>query len=375
MTGDSLSRVERAIEEIRRGRMVILMDDMDRENEGDLTMAAELVTPEAIAFMATHGRGLICLSLTEERVKQLDLPMMARRNRSRYGTNFTVSVEAARGVTTGISAADRATTILAAVAADARPEDLVTPGHIFPLRAAPGGVLERVGQTEGSVDLARLAGLTPAGVICEVMKDDGTMARLDDLRALAEQHDLVLLDIADMIEFRIKREMLVERVHEQEVAIRVNGTSVPFRQYLYQSRIKDHPQEFLALVHGKVSTKPTLCRVHQGHLLLDQFGIQGARGRVTAEESLSLIVREGAGVLLYLPPRETLAQELETGGDVPEDGDDASAQQVLRRFGMGAQVLLHLGLKRIRLVTRSRHRIVGLEGFNLEIVEYVAPQG
>ncbi len=375
MTGDSLSRVERAIEEIRRGRMVILMDDMDRENEGDLTMAAELVTPEAIAFMATHGRGLICLSLTEERVKQLDLPMMARRNRSRYGTNFTVSVEAARGVTTGISAADRATTILAAVAADARPEDLVTPGHIFPLRAAPGGVLERVGQTEGSVDLARLAGLTPAGVICEVMKDDGTMARLDDLRALAEQHDLVLLDIADMIEFRIKREMLVERVHEQEVAIRVDGTSVPFRQYLYQSRIKDHPQEFLALVHGKVSTKPTLCRVHQGHLLLDQFGIQGARGRVTAEESLSLIVREGAGVLLYLPPRETLAQELETGGDVPEDGDDASAQQVLRRFGMGAQVLLHLGLKRIRLVTRSRHRIVGLEGFNLEIVEYVAPQG
>ncbi|MBW2261283.1 MAG: 3,4-dihydroxy-2-butanone-4-phosphate synthase [Deltaproteobacteria bacterium] len=373
MTGDSLSRVERAIDEIRRGRMVILMDDSDRENEGDLTLAAELVTPEAIAFMAMHGRGLICLSLTEERVNQLDLPMMARRNRSRYGTNFTVSVEAARGVTTGISAADRATTVLAAVAPEARSEDLVTPGHIFPLRAAPGGVLERVGQTEGSVDLARLAGLTPAGVICEVMKDDGTMARLDDLEALAEQHDLVLLDIADVIEFRIKRELLVERVNEQEVTISVDGKNVPFRQYLYQSRIKEHPQEFLALVHGKVSTQPTLCRVHQGHLLLDQFGIQGARGRVTAEESLSLIVREGAGVLLYLPPRETLARELESGGEEQEAGDDASAQHVLRRFGMGAQVLLHIGLKRIRLVTRSRRKIVGLEGFNLEIVEYVAP--
>jgi 3,4-dihydroxy 2-butanone 4-phosphate synthase/GTP cyclohydrolase II len=375
MTGDSLSRVERAIEEIRRGRMVILMDDMDRENEGDLTMAAELVTPEAIAFMATHGRGLICLSLTEEKVKKLELPMMARHNRSRFGTNFTVSIEAARGVTTGISAADRATTVLAAVSPDARPEDLVTPGHIFPLRASPGGVLERVGQTEGSVDLARLAGLTPAGVICEVMKEDGTMARLPDLERLAKEHDLVLLDIADVIEFRIKREMLVERVLESEVSIRINGDHFPFRQYVYQSRIKDHPQEFMALVHGKVSTQPTLCRVHQGHLLLDQFGIRGARSRVNVEEALSLIVREGSGVLLYLPPRETLTGELETGEKQAEAEarGEAEAQQVLRRFGMGAQVLLHVGLKRIRLITRSRRPIVGLEGFNLEIVEYVSP--
>lgn len=375
MTGDSLSRVERAIDEIRRGRMVILMDDSDRENEGDLTMAAELVTPEVIAFMATHGRGLICLSLTDERVKALDLPMMVRHNRSRFGTNFTVSIEAASGVTTGISAADRATTVLAAVAPESRPEDLVTPGHIFPLRAAPGGVLERVGQTEGSVDLARLAGLAPAGVICEVMKEDGTMARTGDLETLAREHDLVLLDIADIIEFRIKREMLIERVHESEVEIAVNGDRIPFRQYIYHSRIKDHPQEFMALVLGKISTKPTLCRVHQGHLLLDQFGIRGARSRVDVEESLSLIVREGSGVMLYLPPRESMIGELESGEKVAaaEARGEAEAQQVLRRFGMGAQVLLHVGLKRIRLITRSRRKIVGLEGFNLEIVEYVSP--
>lgn len=374
MTGDSLSRVEQAIEEIRRGRMVILMDDMDRENEGDLTMAAELVTPEAIAFMATHGRGLICLSLTEDKVRKLDLPMMARQNRSRYGTNFTVSIEAATGVTTGISAADRAHTIRTAVNPDAGPDDVVTPGHIFPLRAAPGGVLERVGQTEGSMDLARLAGLTPAGVICEVMKEDGTMARLPDLEIMAEKHDLTLLDIADVIEFRIKREMLVGRVHERDVTIPVDGKEVGFREYIYTSRLKDHPQEFMALVHGKVDTRPTLCRVHQGHLLLDKFGLTGARGQVSVEESLSLIAREGAGVLLYLPPRETMLEEVEAGeAKQPAPSEDASAQQVLRKFGMGAQVLLHLGLKKIRLITRSPRKIVGLEGFNLQIVEYVSP--
>ncbi len=373
MTGDSLSRVEQAIEAIRHGRMVILMDDMDRENEGDLTMAAELVTPEAIAFMATHGRGLICLSLTEERVRHLDLPMMVRQNRSRYGTNFTVSIEAAHGVTTGISAADRARTILTAVAGDARPEDLVTPGHIFPLRAAPGGVLERVGQTEGSVDLARLAGLTPAGVICEVMKEDGTMARLADLEQMSQKHGLVLLDIADVIEFRIKREMLVERVHERDVTIPVDGSEVPFKEYIYVSRVKDHPQEFLALVHGKVGMHPTLCRVHQGQILRDKFCLPGTRGRVGVDEVLSLVVREGGGVLLYLPPRQSMLQEIEDGRtDKPASGD-ALPQTVLRQFGLGAQVLLHLGLKKIRLVTRSPRKIVGLEGFNLEVVEYVSP--
>jgi 3,4-dihydroxy 2-butanone 4-phosphate synthase/GTP cyclohydrolase II len=373
MTGDSLSRVEQAIEEIRRGRMVILMDDMDRENEGDLTMAAELVTPEAIAFMATHGRGLICLTLTEDKVKKLELPMMATRNRSRFGTNFTVSIEAARGVSTGISAADRARTILTAVAPDATADDVVTPGHIFPLRALPGGVLERVGQTEGSMDLARLAGLTPAGVICEVMKQDGTMARLPDLEIMAEEHGLVLLDIADIIEFRIKREMLVERVAERDVEIDLGAGSVKFRQYVYQSRIKDHPQEFLALVLGKIGTRPTMCRVHQGHLLFDQFGIEGARARVSVNESLSMIAREGSGVFVYLPPRETLVDELESREAEDSKAGSADAQQVLRRFGMGAQVLLHLGLKKIRLITRSPKRIAGLEGFNLEIVENVSP--
>jgi 3,4-dihydroxy 2-butanone 4-phosphate synthase/GTP cyclohydrolase II len=234
-------------------------------------------------------------------------------------------------------------------------------------------VLERVGQTEGSVDLARLAGLAPAGVICEVMKEDGTMARLPDLEAMAGEHDLVLLDIADIIEFRIKREMLVERVHERDVTLRVEGRDVPFKECIYHSRIKDHPQEFLALVHGKVSTQPTLCRVHQGHLLLDKFGIPGARGRVSVEETLSLIAREGAGVLLYLPPRQSMLAELEEGQHADSEQEEASAQQVLRRFGLGAQVLLHLGLKKIRLVTRSPRKIVGLEGFNLEIVEYVSP--
>jgi len=371
MTG-SEEKVIRAIEEIKKGRMVILMDDKSRENEGDLCMAAEMVTPEAIAFMATCGRGLICLALTVRRTRMLNLPLMVRDNRSRFGTNFTVSIDARDGISTGISAADRARTILLAVSRDASPDDLVSPGHIFPLQSAPGGVLERAGQTEGSVDLARLAGLYEAGVICEIMKEDGTMARRPDLEAFAEEHGLPMLDIGDIIQYRLKREMLVQRVVERDVSVTVDGAAATFRLILYKSRIHDCPREYLALVHGNVGPDPTLCRVHVGHMSLDLFGVRGPRQQVGKDEALSLIVREGRGVFLFIPPRGSLREEL-NGGGPEQDGGLPMAQAVLREFGMGAQILADLGLREIRLITRSPKLLFGLEGFGLRAVENVSP--
>lgn len=370
---DSAQRVERAVEEIRKGEMVILMDDSSRENEGDLCMAAEKVTPSAIAFMAKYGRGLICLAITEKKARELNLPLMVRDNRSRFGTNFTISIDAREGVTTGISAADRAKTILTAVSPDCRPEDLVSPGHIFPLQSASGGVLERAGQTEGSVDLAKLAGLSPAGVICEIMKDDGTMARRADLEIFARERNLVMLDIADIINYRLKRETLIEKVVERQVEVAIEGQKKEFKLVLFKSKIHDHPREYMALIYGKIDSSPTLCRVHVGHLGYDLFGIKGPRKQVTISEALKMIVAEGKGAFVFFPPKDSLSDEF-NGKAVPRDeGGLPASQAVLREFGMGAQVLASIGLKNIKLITRSPKKLYGLEGFGLRVVENVSP--
>ena len=274
-TTTPFATIEEAIDEIRQGKMVVVCDDEDRENEGDLVMAAELVTPETINFMARHGRGLICLSLTEERVRQLDLPMMAADNRSPRATAFTVSIDARRGMTTGISARERAETVRAAVAPHAVPDDIVTPGHIFPLRARRGGVLVRSGHTEGSVDLARLAGHEPAGVICEIMRDDGEMARMPDLQAFADRHGLTVVTIADLIEYRLSQEILVKRTAESIVRPRLGGVSAEFRAYIYTTDVED--TEYLALVLGDPSPDhPVMVRVQTASILRDVFGVTAA---------------------------------------------------------------------------------------------------
>jgi 3,4-dihydroxy 2-butanone 4-phosphate synthase/GTP cyclohydrolase II len=361
---EAIRKVERAIEEIRAGRMVIVVDDEDRENEGDLVMAADKITPEAINFMAKHGRGLICLSLTEDRVKTLGLPMMVDENTSNRSTAFTVSVEARHGVSTGISAADRAHTVLTAVAADAHPHDLVSPGHIFPLRAVHGGVLQRAGHTEGSVDLARLAGFSPAGVICEVMNDDGTMARRPDLEKFASEHGLHLCSIADLIQYRLRRERLVRCVLSGELKL---ASGKPWKAYAFG--VEGESREFLALVHGEVDKSPTLLRVHTGNVMGDVFGVHSP-GRVFASEATARIEQEGRGVVLFLQGRTSVRNDLaiHLGGDVNALVDRGN---VLREFGLGAQVLVELGLGKVRLLTRQKRRIAGLEGYGLEVVEQV----
>ena len=359
--------VSRAIDAVRNGRMVILVDDEDRENEGDLTMAADLVTPEAINFMAREGRGLICLSLTEERVNQLGLPMMTADNRARHHTAFTVSVDARRGTTTGISARERAETIRVAVARDARPDDLVIPGHIFPLRAHRGGVLVRSGQTEGSVDLARLAGREPAGVICEIMRDDGEMARMPDLEEFARKHDLPIVKIADLIEYRLGQELLVHPVAEQRVRPALGGVSSEFRLCLYTTDVEG--TEFLALVLGEIKPdEPVLVRVQTAGVMRDVFGVGAAPDDHPATVSLRLIEEAGTGVLLYVLPRGRVSLEAELGGK-PAAADPSDPR--LRNFGLGAQVLAHLGVRTIRLLTNHPRRIVGIGGYGLEVVECV----
>src|ERR671931_30866 len=294
----SLATIEEAIDEIRRGRMVILMDDKDRENEGDLCMAAEKVTPQAINFMATYGRGLICLPLTEERVRHLGISMMVSENTSPFGTAFTVSVDAASGITTGISAADRAKTILDAIADDAKPQDLVTPGHIFPLRAKKGGVLVRAGQTEGSVDLARLAGLKPAGVICEIMNNDGTMARQPDLIKFAKKHKLKVVTVADLIQYRLNYDSLVYRAADAPLPTRLGGQ---FQAVVYNTHVDQ--SEHLALIKGEISPKEeTLVRVHTKYVPGDVFGFEFLNTGAVIQRSMEIIAREGKGVILYLQP-------------------------------------------------------------------------
>lgn len=364
-----LDRVHRALDEIRAGKMVILVDDEDRENEGDLTMAAEHVTPEAINFMATHGRGLICLTLTEEQVDKLDLPMMQApgRNGPSLGTAFTVSIEARTGVTTGISTADRAHTIRTAIRPDAKPADLVTPGHVFPLKARRGGVLVRTGQTEGSVDLARLADCIPAGVICEIMNEDGTMARMPDLERFAEKHGLVILTIADLIQYRMATERLVKKVTQHSVVLDVTGTE--WQAVVYE--VPTEGRQFLALVRGDVSTgEPVLTRVHRGSMLADVFASTDSEGGRNLRAAIEAIEKERRGVVLYLPPRGDLEAELRQHGESADK--KASREMPQREFGLGAQVLADLGLKKLRLLTNNPRKMANLAGFGLEVVERVS---
>ena len=362
-------KVERAIAEIRAGRMVILVDDEDRENEGDICMAAEKVTPEAINFMAKDARGLICLTLEEEAIKRLQLPMMVANNESPFQTGFTVSIEAARGVTTGISAHDRAHTILTAVADDARPEDLVRPGHVFPLRARPGGVLTRTGQTEGSVDLARLAGLKPAGVICEIMNDDGTMARMPDLEKFGEKHGLVICSVADLIRYRLERERLVQRRTEEMVELEGLGE---FRGISYQ--VPNDPRTHVALVRGDVrGLDPVLVRVHGSCTVGDLFGASACTCGKQLRQALKQIAEADRGVLVYLQ------QQGKGGASVlkcarmapPAEGDDRKSTGPFRDYGLGAQILADLGVRKLELLTNTPKRLVGLEGYGLEVVGLV----
>ncbi len=368
-----LATIEEAIEEIRCGRMVILMDDKDRENEGDLCMAAELVTPEAINFMATYGRGLICLSLTEERVKYLGLSMMVSENTSPFGTAFTVSVDAASGITTGISAADRANTILASIADDAKPQDLATPGHIFPLRARKGGVLVRAGQTEGSVDLARLAGLKPAGVICEIMKDDGTMARQPDLMKFARKHKLKVITVADLIQYRLNYDYLVYRVASASLPTRVGGE---FKAIVYNTHVDE--SEHLALTKGEISPKEeTLVRVHTKYVPGDVFGFEFLNTGEIIQRSMELITKEGKGVILYLQPvnrglRPTMVTYPRVEGKQQKDTNPSFVYRAdFKEYGIGAQILRDLGVRKMRLLTNNRKHLVGLRGYGLEVTSLV----
>jgi 3,4-dihydroxy 2-butanone 4-phosphate synthase/GTP cyclohydrolase II len=372
--GDASERVEQALADIRRGKFVILVDDEDRENEGDLCMAAELVTPEAINFMALHGRGLVCLTLTEEQVKKLDLPMMGAPGRSgpKLGTAFTVSIEAREGVTTGISAADRAHTIRVASRPQARPDQVVVPGHVFPLQAREGGVLVRAGQTEGSVDLARLAGLPPAGVICEIIRDDGTMARLPDLEAFAARHSLRILTIADLITHRLRTERLVRLIAEQTVTL--DRTASTWRALLFES--VPERRQIAALVKGQLDPSvPTLCRMHRGALIGDVFSSSAGHGGRTLGDATDAIEREGSGVVVYLLPESGERSEL--GSALTSSPADAKSSEylhrgTLREYGLGAQVLAALGVHQIRLLTNNPRRIAALNGYGLDLVECVA---
>lgn len=369
----AVSNIEEVIEDIRNGKMVILVDDEDRENEGDLCMAAEAVTPEAVNFMAKYGRGLICLTLDRQIVKKLQLPMMVKDNKSPYGTGFTVSIEAKTGVTTGISAADRARTIAAAVATDAKPEDLVSPGHIFPLRARRGGVLERTGQTEGSVDLARLAGMLPTGVICEIMKDDGTMARMPDLEKFAAEHELKIATIADLVAYRLRRDTLVHRAVEARLPSHFGGE---FRAIVYSNDVDKH--EHLALVKGDIDPeKEIMVRVHSECLTGDVFGSDRCDCGAQLQAAMRMVSEVGTGVILYMRQEgrgiglinklKAYALQDNEGLDTVDANIELGFKPDLRDYGIGAQILRDLGVRKMCLLTNNPKKIVGLEGYDMEV--------
>ena len=367
--------VPTALEEILAGRMIVIVDDEDRENEGDLMLAAEKVTPEAINFMAKYGRGLICLTLTEERLDHLRIGPMSAENTSNYGTAFCEAIDAREGVTTGISAYDRARTILVAIDPATRPSDLARPGHVFPLRARKGGVLVRAGQTEASVDLTRMAGLVPAGIICEIMKEDGTMARVPDLIEFCKEHGLKMLTVAELIRYRMQHERYVHRVGEALV----NTKHGEFRVIAYESEVEGGDSH-MALVRGEITgNEPVLVRMHSHCLIGDVFGSAACDCRATLEGSLEAIAAEGRGALIYL-------HQSAKGFSVEKIGEHAAIsfhkdrlatsrpetqRKTQREIGLGAQILSDLGLRRIRLLTNHPRRVVALEGFDVEIVEQV----
>lgn len=370
-----VAKIKEILEELKQGKMIILVDDEDRENEGDLTIAAEKVTPEAINFMATFGRGLVCLALAPEIVDRLKLPLMVTDNRSPFKTAFTVSIEAREGVTTGISAADRARTVQTAVADHATPEDLIQPGHVFPLRARRGGVLFRTGQTEGSVDLARLAGLKNAAVICEIMNDDGTMARMPDLERFAAKHDLKIATIADIIAYRMRNESFVHKVAETVLP-------TPFGEFRAAAFVNDiDDYEHLALVKGEIQPeKDVLVRVHSQCLTGDVFGSYRCDCGAQLRRAMKMVQEEGLGVILYMKQEGRgigLANKIrayalqDKGMDTVEANRELGFEADLRDYGVGAQILAALGVRKMKLMTNNPKKIIGLEGYGLQVTDRI----
>ena len=367
----SLNTIGEAIEDIRQGKMVILVDDEDRENEGDLVMAAEKITPETINFMARYGRGLICMTLTPERAEELALQPMASDNTAPFGTAFTVSIDAMHGITTGISASDRAMTILVALHPDTRPKDLARPGHIFPIKAQKGGVLKRAGQTEGSVDLARLTGLYPAGVICEIMNEDGTMSRLPELITFAGANHLKIVTVKDLIEYRLRRESFVRQVVSSNLPTEYGD----FKAIVYEDDL-DH-KTHLVLVKGDIkSLDRVLVRVHSGCVTGDIFRSKRCDCGEQLLQAMKMIENEGAGVILYInhDTKEALVSKIRSYKS-QDEGEHIDFMEegkpVLRDYGVGAQILVDLGVRHIRLMTNNPRKIVGLEGYGLDVVERI----